>query len=164
LYPSRLRRSNACGQISPDEIRRKQELLRTALKGVRGAELNCHYSLLSVLEAAFFARGRETFKRIYCAPTSWAAALTHGPNIFKPKAWAQAFIDCGLSEQEYAQREFALNETLPGTMLICWLQRLIYSGSVSWRYLPNHAGLPRELQRLLWGEISNRLRFSEGIR
>jgi len=101
-----------CGQVPPDEIRRRQELLRGALKGVRGAELNCHYSLLSVLEAAF-SRGAErragVLLRTYALGCRFDAWTEH----FQPKAWSQAFLDCGLSEQDYAQREYAPEEPLP---------------------------------------------------
>ena len=41
------------GQNEQEEIRRKQQLLKTAMKGVRGGELHCHPSVLSVLEAVF---------------------------------------------------------------------------------------------------------------
>jgi len=101
-----------CGQVAPDEIRRKQDLLRAALKGARGAELNCHYSLLSVLEAAF-SRGDERLSEVLLRAYELGCRFDAWTEQFKPKAWAQAFADCGLSEQEYAQREYALDEPLP---------------------------------------------------
>lgn len=100
------------GQVAPDEIRRKQDLLRAALKGVRGAELNCHYSLLSVLEAAF-SRGDERLGDVLLRAYELGCRFDAWTEQFKPKAWAQAFADCGLSEQEYAQREYTLDEPLP---------------------------------------------------
>ena len=100
------------GQISPDEIRRKQELLRTAMKGIRGAELNCHYSLLSVLEAAF-SRGDEKLSDVLLRAYQLGCRFDSWSEHFKSSAWAQAFADCGLSEQEYAQREYALDDPLP---------------------------------------------------
>ena len=100
-----------CGQVSPEEIKRKQELLRGALKGIRGAELNCHYSLLSVLEAAF-SRGDEKLADVLLRAYSLGCRFDAWTEHFQPKAWSQAFAECGLSEQEYAQREFALEEPL----------------------------------------------------
>lgn len=101
-----------CAQDSAEEIRRKQELLRAALKGVRGAELHCHYSLLSVLEAAF-SRGdgrlADVLKRAYekgCRFDAWTEQ-------FRPNAWKEAFMECGLDEAEYAERTFAKDEVLP---------------------------------------------------
>jgi radical SAM superfamily enzyme YgiQ (UPF0313 family) len=100
-----------CAQVSPDEIKRKQELLRASLKGVRGAELKCHYSLLSVLEAAF-SRGDErlasVLKRAYELGCRFDAWTEH----FKPDAWMQAFAENGFSEKEFAEREFALDEPM----------------------------------------------------
>ena len=101
-----------CGQVAPDEIRRKQDLLRAALKGVRGVELNCHYSLLSVLEAAF-SRGDERLSEVLLRAYELGCRFDAWTEQFQPKAWAKAFADCGLSEQEYAQREYALDEPLP---------------------------------------------------
>jgi len=100
-----------CGQVSSEEIKRKQELLRVALKGIRGAELNCHYSLLSVLEAAF-SRGDEKLADVLLRAYSLGCRFDAWTEHFQPKAWAQAFAECGLSEQEYAQREFSLEEPL----------------------------------------------------
>ncbi len=100
-----------CAQVSPDEIKRKQELLRVSLKGVRGAELKCHYSLLSVLEAAF-SRGdgrlANVLKRAYELGCRFDAWTEH----FKPDAWVQAFAENGFSEKEFAEREFALDEPM----------------------------------------------------
>jgi len=101
-----------CGQVSPDEIRRRQELLRGAIKGVRGAEMNCHYSLLSVLEAAF-SRGDEKLADVLLRAYELGCRFDAWTEQFQPKAWAQAFADCGLSEQDYAQREYALDDPLP---------------------------------------------------
>ena len=101
-----------CGQVSPEEIRRRQELLRGALKGIRGAELNCHYSLLSVLEAAF-SRGDEKLAEVLLRAYTLGCRFDAWSEHFQPKAWEQAFLDCGLSEQDYAQREFSLDEPLP---------------------------------------------------
>ncbi len=101
-----------CGQIPPDEIRRKQELLRGALKGIRGAELNCHYSLLSVLEAAF-SRGDEKLADVLLRAYELGCRFDAWTEHFRPAAWSQAFADCGLSEQDCAQRNYLPEEPLP---------------------------------------------------
>jgi len=100
------------GQVSEEEIKRKQELLRTSLKGIRGAELNCHYSLLSILEAAF-SRGDEKLANVLLRAYELGCRFDSWSEHFQSKAWAQAFADCGLSEKEYAQREYALEDQLP---------------------------------------------------
>ena len=101
-----------CAQVSPDEIMRRQALLREAIRGVRGAELKCHYSLLSVLEAAF-SRGdgklADVLLRAYGLGCRFDAWTEH----FRPDAWVQAFTENGMSEKDYAEREYALDEPLP---------------------------------------------------
>ena len=101
-----------CGQVPPDEIRRRQDLLRGALKGARGTELNCHYSLLSVLEAAF-SRGDERLSDVLLRAYTLGCRFDAWTEQFQPKAWAQAFADCGLSEEAYAQRAYAPDEPMP---------------------------------------------------
>ena len=100
------------GQNEQEEIRRKQQLLKTAMKGVRGGELHCHPSVLSVLEAVFSRGDRrlapvlvDAFER-GCRFDSWA-------EHFKPDAWAQAFEANGLTMDEYAYRERDPEEPLP---------------------------------------------------
>ena len=101
-----------CPQNTQEEIRRKQQLLKTALKGVRGAELHCHPSVLSVLEAVF-SRGDRRLTNVLinafergCRFDSWA-------EHFKPDEWAEAFTANGLTMDEYAYRERDLDEPLP---------------------------------------------------
>ncbi len=101
-----------CAQNEQHEIVRKQQLLRAAMKGVRGGELRCHPSVLSVLEAAFSRGDRrlsdvlvEAYKR-GCRFDSWA-------EHFKPSAWAEAFEACGRTMDEYAYRERDPEEPLP---------------------------------------------------
>lgn len=100
------------GQNEQEEIRRKQLLLKNAMKGVRGGELHCHPSVLSVLEAVFSRGDRrlapvliDAFER-GCRFDSWA-------EHFKPDAWAQAFEANGLTMDEYAYRERDPEEPLP---------------------------------------------------
>ncbi len=101
-----------CAQDRQEEIVRKQQLLKAALKGVRGAELHCHPSVLSVLEAVFSRGDRrlngvliDAFRR-GCRFDSWA-------EHFKPDAWAEAFEQNGLTMDEYAHRSRETDEPLP---------------------------------------------------
>ena len=101
-----------CGQNTQEEIRRKQQLLKNAIKGIRGAELHCHPSVLSVLEAVFSRGDRrlagiltDAFER-GCRFDSWA-------EHFKPEEWEKAFAANGLTMDEYAYRERDPEEPLP---------------------------------------------------
>ena len=101
-----------CAQNRQEEIVRKQQLLKNALKGVRGAELHCHPSVLSVLEAVF-SRGDRRLANVLidayrrgCRFDSWA-------EHFKPDAWETAFAENGLTMDEYAHCERDTEEPLP---------------------------------------------------
>ena len=105
-----------CGQCTQEEIRRKQQVLKNAMKGVRGAELHCHPSVLSVLEAVF-SRGDRRLVNVLidayrngCRFDSWA-------EHFKPDAWAAAFAKNGLTMDEFAYREREVNEPLPWSVV-----------------------------------------------
>ena len=100
-----------CGQNSLDEIRRKQALLKTAMKGVRGAELSCHLSTLSVLEAAF-SRGDGRLANVLEAAFLRGCRFDSWREHFRPEAWNEAFAACGLTAEQYAERAYAPDEVL----------------------------------------------------
>lgn len=99
-------------QVPLDEIRRRQQLLRAALKGVRGVEFHCHLSQLSVLEAAFSRGDRrladvlETAYRLGCRFDSWS-------EHFREQAWREAFAAHGLTMEAYAQWAPSPGDPLP---------------------------------------------------
>jgi radical SAM family uncharacterized protein len=101
-----------CAQDPPEEIRRKQTLLRDAFKGARGVQLNCHFSSLSVLEAAF-SRGDERLADVLEAAFSLGCRFDSWNEHFKAALWEQAFEKHGLSAAGYAGRVYALDEPLP---------------------------------------------------
>ena len=101
-----------CGQVSAEEIRRRQELLKNAMRGVRGAELHCHFSELSVLEAAF-SRGDEKLANVLLRAYELGCRFDAWTEHFKKGAWAQAFADCGLSAEDYAEKTFEKDEPMP---------------------------------------------------
>ncbi len=101
-----------CAQNDQEEIRRKQQLLKNALKGVRGAELHCHPSVLSVLEAAF-SRGDRRLCDVLIGAYERGCRFDSWAEHFKPDAWAEAFAANGLTMDEYAYRERDLDEPLP---------------------------------------------------
>ena len=101
-----------CAQNSLDEIRRKQALLRGAMKGVRGAQLSCHLSRLSVLEAAF-SRGDRRLAGVLADAYRRGCRFDSWTEHFQPEAWEQAFAARELTAEAYAQRAYALEEQLP---------------------------------------------------
>ena len=99
-------------QVPLEEIRRRQQLLRDALRGVRGVEFHCHLSQLSVLEAAFSRGDRrladvlETAFRLGCRFDSWS-------EHFREQAWREAFAAHGLTMEAYAGWSPAPGAPLP---------------------------------------------------
>ena len=100
------------GQNEQEEIRRKQQLLKTAMKGVRGGELHCHPSVLSVLEAVF-SRGDRRLAPVLIDAFELGCRFDSWAEHFKPDAWAEAFSKNGLTMDEYAYRERDPEEPLP---------------------------------------------------
>lgn len=99
-------------QCTLDEIRRKQQVLREAMKGVRGAELHCHLSQLSVLEACF-SRGDRRLCKVLVSAYQKGCRFDSWDEHFKPQLWLEAFEENGVTMEEYANRERSLDEVLP---------------------------------------------------
>ena len=100
-----------CAQNSLEEIRRKQTLLKGAMKGVRGAELSCHLSRLSVLEAAF-SRGDRRLADVLISAYERGCRFDSWSEHFRPEAWDEAFAAHGMRAEDYAERAYALEEPL----------------------------------------------------
>ena len=101
-----------CAQDTPEEIMRKQQILRDTLKGIRGAELHYHPSFLSVLEAAF-ARGDRRLGQVMTEAYARGCRFDSWTEHFKPEKWTEAFAACGLTVDQYAHRTRDIDEPLP---------------------------------------------------
>ena len=75
-------------------------------------DATCWFRFCANVEAAF-SRGDEKLANVLLRAYELGCRFDAWTEQFKPKAWAQVFADCGLSEQEYAQREYSLEEPLP---------------------------------------------------
>ena len=98
-------------QISVDEVLRRQSLLRSALKGIRGVEFSCHFSETSRLEAAF-ARGDRRLAEVIISAYENGARLDSWDEHFKKDAWERAFADNGLTVEQFANRRIELDSPL----------------------------------------------------
>lgn len=98
-------------QISTEEVLRRQALLRSALKGIRGVEFNCHFSETSKLEACF-ARGDRRLAHVLIDAFKHGARFDSWDEQFNKDAWDAAFNENNLTCEYYAYRQFALNEQL----------------------------------------------------
>lgn len=100
------------GQNTLEEIQRKQQLLKGAIKGLRGVELHCHLSQLSVLEACF-SRGDRRLAKVLVDAYRKGCRFDSWDEHFKPNMWREAFEQNGLTMAEYANRERPIDEVLP---------------------------------------------------
>ena len=101
-----------CGQLDSETVIRRQNLLKEALRRIKGVDFKYHAPDLSYIEAVF-ARGdrrlADTIERAYrlgCKMDGWS-------DQFKYDTWLEAFKACGLDPDFYALRERELDETLP---------------------------------------------------
>ena len=101
-----------CPQDSLEEIRRKQGLLRGAMKGIRGAELSCHLSQLSVLEAAF-SRGDRRLAAVLAQAYRRGCRFDSWTEHFNAQAWQEAFAQEGLTAEDYACAAYDVDAPLP---------------------------------------------------
>ncbi len=99
-------------QNTMEELKRKQQLLKQAMKGIRGAEFHYHTSDLSVLEAAF-SRGDRRLSSVLEAAHALGCRFDSWDEHFRPQAWKEAFAACGLDPAFYAHRSRTTNERLP---------------------------------------------------
>ncbi len=99
-------------QIEVSEVLRRQALLRSALKGIRGVEFSCHFSETSRLEAAF-ARGDRRLASVLVSAYRHGARLDSWDEHFKKDAWEAAFLENGLTCEQFANRRIGLDEPLP---------------------------------------------------
>ncbi|MBQ2517735.1 MAG: TIGR03960 family B12-binding radical SAM protein, partial [Clostridia bacterium] len=99
-------------QIEVGEVLRRQALLRGALKGIRGVEFSCHFSETSRLEAAF-ARGDRRLASVLVSAYRHGARLDSWDEHFKKDAWEAAFLENGLTCEQFANRRIGLDEPLP---------------------------------------------------
>lgn len=99
-------------QATGDEIRRKQKLLRDAIRGHRRIKFNSHDAALCEMEAVF-ARGDRRLSRALYRAFERGARLDGWTECFDPALWAQALEDCGLDKAFYANRKRDRDEVFP---------------------------------------------------
>lgn len=98
-------------QDTLEEIRRKQQLLREALR-IKGVTFNWHDGELSLLEACV-ARGNRRMGEVIYAAWQKGCKLDSWNEHFKFDKWMEAFADCGLDPAFYASRHREYSELLP---------------------------------------------------
>ncbi|WP_322155756.1 TIGR03960 family B12-binding radical SAM protein [Paratractidigestivibacter sp.] len=100
-----------CGQLAPDEVRRRQQLLLHSCTD-RGVRIAYHDSSTSLIEGAISKMGRAGFELIReawsrgCRFDAWTSE-------FSFERWAEAASACGFDLEDIACEQFDLNARLP---------------------------------------------------
>lgn len=99
------------GQVTRDEVRRKQEFLREQLK-IKNVSFSLHKSESSYLEAVF-ARGDRRLSAVIYEAWKNGCNLDAWDEYFQFDTWMKAFEACGLDPDFYAYRSPGAEEILP---------------------------------------------------
>lgn len=131
------------GQIGKEEMRRRQELVRKALRGP-AIQFQWHDAETSLLESAL-ARGGRELAPVVQAAFALGCKLDGWDEHFSFQKWQQAFAENGLDLEAYAGRSFSTEAELPWDHL---------DSGVTKRFLL------KEYRRALAGEITKDCRES----
>jgi radical SAM family uncharacterized protein len=99
------------GQIPIEEIRRRQNYLRSLIRD-RSITLNWHDADTSFLEGVF-ARGDRRLGKVLISAWRRGARFDGWSEHFRLSTWLEAFADEGLDPSFYANRERDKDEVLP---------------------------------------------------
>jgi radical SAM family uncharacterized protein len=99
------------GQDSPEELRRKQQLLKNALR-IRGVNFSWHGAETSMMEAAF-SRGGRPLSRALLRAWELGCRFDGWREHFSFEKWMQAFTEAGVDPAFYANRELKRDEVPP---------------------------------------------------
>ena len=101
-----------CGQLDSETVIRRQQLLKEALRTIKGVDFKYHAPDLSYVEAVF-ARGdrrmADALERAWqlgCRFDGWSDQYRHD-------LWLRAFEETGIDPDFYALRERSMDELLP---------------------------------------------------
>ena len=101
-----------CAQDKPDEVVRKQHMVKDAFRPLKSAAFHYHDSAVSQMEACF-AVGDRRLSNVLFRAWELGCVLDGWTEHFKYDIWKQAFDDCGLEIDFYAHRKRGLDELLP---------------------------------------------------
>jgi radical SAM family uncharacterized protein/radical SAM-linked protein len=107
-------------QISQDEIRERQGLLRGEMKR-RKLHFKWQDAPLSFMEGVF-ARGDRRLAPVLVRAVELGCRFDGWGEHFSPERWHQAFADCGIRPEWYLRRR-SLDEVLPWDHLDCGVTR-----------------------------------------
>ena len=127
-----------CAQDVPEEVHRKQRLVKEKFLPLKSAAFHYHDCGTSEMEACF-ATGDRRLSKVLLRAWELGARMDGWTDLFRYDLWKQAFEDCGLSVDFYAHRQRSLDEVLPWDHIDCGVTKEF---------------LAREYQKALRGETT----------
>ena len=109
-------------QDTPEELIRKQWLLKDELKKIKGVKYNWHDAKTSMLEAVF-ARGDRKLGRVLESALALGCGFDSWKELFDYSKWMSAFEEAGVDTAFYANRQRPTDEVLPWDMISAGLQK-----------------------------------------
>ena len=102
-------------QALPEEIDRRQKLIMDAIRSKK-IRFSYHEQKISKLEAVLARGDRRICDVIY---TAWrkGCTLDSWDEHFRPDLWEEAFNECGISREFYANRRRSYDEVMPWSHL-----------------------------------------------
>ena len=101
-----------CGQMDLDEVTAHIMYLKEKTKHIKGLKINYHEKFVSQIEAVL-TRGDANLCKYIEALYKKGCYLDAWGEHFDKNVWRETAEECGLSLEELAQKQYALEETLP---------------------------------------------------
>lgn len=101
-----------CGQMDLDKVTAHIMYLKEKTKHIKGLKINYHEKFVSQIEAVL-TRGDSNLCKYIEALYKKGCYLDAWGEHFDKNVWRETAEECGLSLEELAQKQYALEETLP---------------------------------------------------
>ncbi|MGI6360834.1 MAG: TIGR03960 family B12-binding radical SAM protein [Bacillota bacterium] len=110
------------GQNSPQELLEKQTLLKELLRPLKAVSFSFHDIETSSLEAAF-ARGDRRLGQVLLKAWQKGCRFDSWHEHFRPDLWQEAFDECQIDKDFYAQTSYNYEDILPWDHLDCGVDK-----------------------------------------
>ena len=105
-----------------DEVNRRQDILRTGFKKLRGVDFSWHDARASFLEAVF-ARGDRKLAPALEHAWQMGCRFDGWSEYFDFSLWQRAFQKTAVRGEDYAYRRFSYDQCLPWDHLSCGVDK-----------------------------------------
>ena len=101
-----------CPQMDLDEVTEHINYLKEKTKHIKGVKINYHEKFVSQIEAVL-TRGDASLCKYIEALYKKGCYLDAWGEYFDKNVWAETAKECGFTLEEYAKKEYGLEDTLP---------------------------------------------------